>query len=113
MKVDEGVRVSLTDVNISGTSVVPYVHWTNVSVRKANGWRKKRNGAYGKSHMVLDQPFLVLAVQRSMMCDLIQPLNAVENICIVPEISDVDRDLRGSCMQSVDTRPPDHITQFN
>ena len=47
------------------------------------------------------------------MCDLIQLLNIAKNIRIVLEISDVNRYLRGSCMQSVDTRPPDHITQFN
>lgn len=28
MKVDEGVRESRADFKISGTSVVPYVHWS-------------------------------------------------------------------------------------
>lgn len=47
------------------------------------------------------------------MCDLIQSLDAVEDIRVVPEISDVDRDLRGCGMELVDTRLPDHIAQLN
>lgn len=48
-----------------------------------------------------------------MMCDLIQSLDAVEDVRVVPEISDVDRDLRGCRMKLVDSRPPDHITQLS
>ena len=69
--------------------------------------------AYGKCHAVLDQPLLVLTVQRSMMRDLIQPLDPMEEVRIVLEVSDVHRDLCGRGMEFVRTRSMNHIPQLD
>lgn len=45
MKVDECVRESFADAKISGTSVVPYVHWNKYDCEKdlrSSGSKKER-----------------------------------------------------------------------
>lgn len=116
--VDEGVRESCADLKISGTSVVPYVHWRkNTTGRTRGQWKENEEResmvAYGKGHTVLDQPLLVLTVQRSMMRDLVQPPDPMEEVRIVLEVSDVYRYLRGRGMEFVRTRPMNHIPQLD
>jgi len=116
--VDEGVSESCADLKISGTSVVPYVHWRENTTRKTRGqWKENKESepmvAYGKCHTVLDQPLLVLTVQGGVMRDLIQPPDPMEEVRIVLEVSDVYRDLRGRSMEFVRTRSMNHIPQLD
>ena len=118
MKVDEGFRESCADLKMSGTSVVPYVHWRGDTAGGAKGQRKENKEreprvTYGKCDTVLDQPLLILTVQRGMVCDLIQPPDPVEEIRIVFEVSDVYGDLRGRSMEFIHTRSMNHIPQLN
>ena len=69
--------------------------------------------AYGKVHTVLDQPLLVLTVQRGMVGNLIQPPDPMEEVRIVLEVSDVYRDLRGRSMEFVHARSMNHIPQLS
>ena len=66
--------------------------------------------AYGKGNTILDQPFLVLAVERSMVYDFLQSPDPVEEIRIMLHVSDVHRDLRGCGMKFIHARPMDHIS---
>ena len=50
MKADEGVRESRADLKARGTSVVPYVHWSEDVVRTDKGQlEEKRTRANGRS----------------------------------------------------------------
>ena len=118
MKADEGVRESRADFKIRGTSVVPNMHWNKNIIGPIKGqWeenkKRERKAAYGKGHAVLDQPFLIPMTQRGMECNLIQPLDTVEEIWIVHEVPDVYRNLCSRSMKFVHTRPLNHIPQFN
>jgi hypothetical protein len=94
--------------------------WTrekNTTGRGKNKWKENKERepmvAYGKGHTVLDQPLLILTVQRGMMYDLVQPPDPVQEIRVVLEVSDVYRDLRGRSMKFVHTRSMNHISQLN
>lgn len=69
--------------------------------------------SHGKGYTVLDQPLLVLTVERSVVCDVFQPSDPVKEVRIVLEISDVHRDLRGRGIKFIHARPMDHIPQLN
>jgi hypothetical protein len=47
------------------------------------------------------------------MCDLIQPPDVAEEICIVPEVPNVYRYPRGRSMELVHTRPLNHVPQLD
>jgi len=68
---------------------------------------------YGEGHSALDRPFLILAVQGGVVRDLVQPSDTVEEIRIVPEVSDVYRDLSGRSMEFVHPRPLNHVPQLS
>ena len=65
--------------------------------------------AHGKGYAVLGQPFLVFAVKRGVMCDLVQPPDAEKDIRVVCEVPDVSGDPRGRSIEFVHTRPLNHI----
>ena len=50
--------------------------------------------------------------QRGVMNDLFQPLDAVQEICIMREVPDVYGYLRGRGVYLVHTRPLNHIPQL-
>ena len=50
MKVDEGFCESRTDLNINGTSVVPYTLW-NENTTKVNQTKTKRMGGFSRKRV--------------------------------------------------------------